>query len=165
MTDSEVEIIRDTQEIDTRIATLVHMADRRFGVLKIDVASPFAGKKEDFAWGLLPTGERLELFSDIKKIVQKAVDDIDNISERPDAAILPDPDSKKPKTLKEIFPIAVRDLANAAARYRPVLAKELDTPTDQNQRGLILNILDNCDQILEAVKKLPPETTKQKKKN
>ena len=165
MTESEVEIIRDAQEIDMRIAALVNMADRRFGVLNLNVASPSAGKKEKFEWGLLPTEERLELLNDIKKILDKAVADIDNLSERPDAAILPDPEEKRPKTLKELFPIAVRNLANAAGRYRPVLATQLNTSPDQKQRGVILDVLDTCDQILEAVKKLPPEPVKKKGKN
>lgn len=164
MTAEEIEIIRDAQEIDLRIEALVHMADRRFGVLKLDVASPFAGKKEKFAWGLLPTGERAELFDDIRRILDKAVADIDNLSERPDAAILPDPEEKKPKTLKELFPIAVRNLADAAGRYKPVLTKELESNTDNKIRGSLLNMIDTCDQILDAVKKLPPPEPKKPKK-
>src|SRR4051812_17568689 len=80
-TNSEDEIIREAQQIDQRIDVLTHMADRRFGVLKIDVGAP--SKKENEAWGPLPDGTRLQLLDDIRRIVQKAVDDIDNLAERP----------------------------------------------------------------------------------
>jgi len=164
LTDSEIELIRDAQEIDRRVEVLVHAADRRFGVLKIDVQTPVA-KKESDAWGELPKGERIELLFDIKRLLQKAIDDIDNISERPDSAILPDPEEKHPKTLAELFPKAVRTLAAAAARYKPALQKELDITTDQMQRGPILDSLESCELIIESVTKLPAEVVKQKKKN
>lgn len=164
LTDEEIELVRDAQEIDLRIAVLVHAADRRFDVLKIDVSKP-VGKKESSAWGELPKGERLDLLFDIKRLLQKAIDDIDNISERPDSAILPDPEVKNPKTLADLFPKAVRDLASAAARYKPALQKELDTTTDQMQKGVILDSIDSCNAILEAVTKLPAVVEKLKKKN
>ncbi len=163
LTDAEIELIRDAQEIDRRIDVLVHAADRRFDVLKIDVSKPVA-KKESDAWGELPKGERIELLFDIKRLLQKAIDDIDNLSERPDAAILPDPEEKNPKTLADLFPVAVRSLASAAARYKPALQKELDTTTDKMQQGVIMDIIDSCDQIAAAVPKLPAVVEKKKKK-
>ncbi len=164
LTDAEIELVRDAQEIDRRIEVLVHAADRRFGLLKIDVTTP-VGKKESDAWGDMPKGERLDLLFDIKRLLQKAIDDIDNISERPDSAILPDPEEKNPKTLAELFPKAVRTLASAATRYKPALQKELDATTDQMQKGVILDSIDSCNSILEAVTKLPTEVEKKKKKN
>lgn len=163
LSDEEIEIVRDAQQIDSRINVLIHAADRRFAVLNIDVANPKAGKKESDDWGPAPKDERIELLFDIKRILQKAIDDIDNISERPDSAILPDPDdknSKKPKTLEELFPIAVRSLAKAATRFKPGLQKELDATEDQKQKGVILASIESCDQILEAVTKLPAEVPK-----
>ena len=168
LTDEEVEIIRDAQEIDNRIDVLIHAADRRFAALKINVADPSAGKKEKDVWGSMPKGERIELLFDIKRILQKAIDDLNNISERPDSAILPDPEdktSKKPKTLAELFPIAVRSLAAAATRFKPALEKELDTTTDQKQKGVLLDSIDSCQQIIESISKLPAEVVKPKKKN
>ncbi len=164
LTDAEIELVRDAQEIDRRIEVLVHAADRRFDLLKIDVSKP-VGKKESEAWGDLPKGERLDLLFDIKRLLQKANDDIDNISERPDSAILPYPEVKNPKTLAELFPAAVRHLASAASRYKPALQKELDATTDQMQKGVILDSIDSCNAILEAVTKLPAVVEKKKKKN
>lgn len=157
-------MVRDAQEIDRRIDVLVYAADRRFGVLKIDVARPVV-KKESSDWGELPKGERLDLLFDIKLLLKKAIDDIDNLSERPDAAVLPDPDVKNPKTLADLFPVAVRSLATAAARFKLGLQKELDAATDEKQRGVILDSIDSCNQIIEAVPKLPPMVEKKKKKS
>ncbi len=166
LTDEEIEIVRDAQEIDRRIDVLIRAADRRFALLNIDVAFEKAGKKESDAWGPAPKGERIELLFDIKRLLQKAIDDIDNISERPDSAVLPDPDdkkSKKPKTLAELFPIAVRSLSKAATRFKPGLQKELDATQDQKERGVILASIEFCDQILEAVNKLAAEIQKKSK--
>jgi len=93
------------------------------------------------------------LLYDIKRILQKAIDDIDNLSERPDSFVI-DPNEKKPKGFTELFPKAVRSLAKAAGRYRPVLKTELDKTTDTAEKGSILDTLDMCDQIIESVSKL-----------
>lgn len=164
LTNAEIELVRDAQEIDLRIAVLVKAADRRFEVLKIDVSAPVV-KKNSELWGELPKGERLELLFDIKRLVQKAIDDIDNLSERPEAAILPDPEIKNPKTLADLFPVAVRTLAAAATRYKPALQKELAATTDKMEQGVIMDIIDACDQITAAVPKLPAVVEKKKKKN
>ncbi len=165
LTDEEIEVVRDAQEIDARIDVLIYAADRRFAALDIDVANPRAGKKESSEWGELPKGERMDFLLDIKRLLQKAIDDIDNISERPDSAILPDPDDKvSKKTLSEILPIAVRSLAKAASRYKPALQKTLDTTGALKEKGVILASIESCDQILEAVTKLPAGVVKQKKK-
>ena len=161
-TDEEVELIRDAQEIDRRIDILTHAIDRRFAVLKIDVGGPKISSKESEKWGELPKGTHLELLLDIKRILQKAIDDIDTLSERPDSAILPDPDDKdrKNKGYKDLFPAAVRNLATAAKRYQPALKTELDTTKDTSEKGSILDSLDSCEQIIAAVAKLPAEAPK-----
>ncbi|HMT08404.1 MAG TPA: hypothetical protein PKA82_10400 [Pyrinomonadaceae bacterium] len=165
MTAEEVEIIREAQEIDLRIEVIVRMMDRRFKVMNIFVASPWADKKEKEIWGPLPTGEREELFSDIRKLLDKAISDIDNLNERPDAAILPDPEEKKPRTFKEMFPVAVRTLADAAKRYEPVIEKEIDTATDKKLQGILGRILEDLNDITEGAAKLPPPEPKKPKKN
>lgn len=151
-TDAEIEMIRDTQQIDNRMIVLTNAIDRRFGVLKIDVAAP--PKKPAGDWGELPKGTRTELLSDIKYILRKAIEDIDNLAERPDSMII-NPDEKKPKGYSELFPKAVRILAAAAERYRPVLKTELDRSTTEAEKGVILESLEMCEEIIAAVTKLP----------
>jgi uncharacterized protein YydD (DUF2326 family) len=162
LTDEEIEIVRDAQEIDTRIAVLVHAIDRRLAVLKINVGNTEKELKEKEVWGALPTGSKIELLSDVKRILQKAIDDIDNLAARPDSAVIYDTDGKKPKTPKDLFNKAVRTLAAAAARYRPVFEKELSTTEVKTEKGVYLDLIENCSQVIEAVTKLPAEVKKTK---
>jgi hypothetical protein len=160
-TPEEVELIRENQEIDKRIDVLTHAIDRRFHVLKVDVSAPKIKTKGD--WGNLPEGTRPQLFLDIRRILQKAVDDIDSLAERPQSAILPDPDSKKKQpTFEMLFPKAVRILASAAQRYEPALRGQLDVSTDNAETGSILGAIELCQEIIASVAKLPPETKKTK---
>ena len=163
LTPEEVEIIRDSQEIDTRIVVLTQAIDRRFAVLNLDVGATKI--KKDGAWGELPQGSRQELFLDIRRLLQKAVDDIDNLSERPESAVVPDPAKRKDDTsFAVLFPKAVRNLAEAAKRYVPALKSQLDTSGNNSEKGSILGSLDLCSQIIDAVAKLPPEPPKKGKK-
>ncbi len=164
LTSEELEIVRDSQEIDTRIEVLVHAIDRRFEALKIDVSTPNVKKKGE--WGELPQGSRQELFLDIKRLMQKAVDDIDNLAERPDSAVIPDPEKRKGDTsFAKLFPLAVRHLAGAADRYLPVLKTQLDAAGNANEKGSILDTIELCNQIIASVPKLPPEPPKKNGKN
>lgn len=156
-TEAEIELIRDAQQIDHRIDVLIHAIDRRFGVIKVNVGAP--AKKESDDWGELPTGTRLEMLADIKKILRKAIEDIDNLAERP-ASLVVNPDEKKPKGYSELFPKAVRALAAAAERYRPALKIELDKSTEPAEKGAILSTLEMCDEIIAAVAKLPAPAKK-----
>lgn len=163
-TAEEIELIRENQEIDRRIDVLIHAIDRRFASLKLNVAAPKRTVKDE-VWGELPKGTRLELLYDIKRILQKAIDDIDSLSERPDSAIIQDPSDpseKKSKGFAVLFPKAVRSLAAAANRYAPVLKTELDKDNDPGEKGSVIDSLEMCDQIIAAVAKLPAETKKAK---
>lgn len=164
LTPEEIELVRDAQEIDYRIDVLVKAADRRFAVLGIDVQPPVI-KKETGEWGKPPSGTRAELLDDIRRILQKAVDDLDSLAERPDSAILPHPDDPKRKNrgLNDIFPIAVRSLAAGSQRFKVGLERELERATDRAERGLISTSIDLSSQIIEASAKIP--NLKPKSKN
>ncbi|MEO7658954.1 MAG: hypothetical protein ABIV48_05005 [Pyrinomonadaceae bacterium] len=165
-TPEEIELIRDAQKIDDRMEVLTKIIDRRFAALNLNVGGAKFSSKDTDKWGILPESTRFELLLDIKRVLQKAIDDIDSLSERPESAILPDPDDKKAKqTFADLFPKAVRHLAAAAERYRPALKGELDKPNDKGETGSILDSLEFCDQIIAAVTKLPAETAKKKGKN
>lgn len=156
-TEAEIELIRDAQQIDQRIAVLTHAIDRRFTVLKIDVGTP--AKKPSGDWGELPSGPRLQTLNDIKYILRKAIEDIDNLADRPDSMVV-DPNDKKPKGYSDLFPKAVRLLAAAAARYQPALQNELDKTTIDAEKGSILASLEMCAEITAAVAKLPAPAKK-----
>lgn len=163
-TAEEVELVREAQKIDDRINLLTKIIDRRFDALKVDVHGAKISSKEQDKWGVLPESSRFQLLLDIKRILQKAVDDIDSLAERPDSAILPDPDDKKAKqSFADLFPKAVKALGAAAQRYQPALKAELDKTNAASETGSILDSLEFCDQIIAAVSKLPAEMEKAKK--
>lgn len=158
MSEAEIEIVRDAQDIDTRIEVLTRMIDRRFAVLGIEAGAWKQAKKESETWGEMPKGTRLELFSDIKKLLQKAIDDIDNLAAHPDAAPIrakEKQNSREAKKDPQRFPDAVRNLAQAAGRYMTPLKSALDKSTDEKEKGVLLDSIDFCTQIIEAVGKLP----------
>ena len=158
MTDEEIELVRDAQDIDDRIDVLTKMIDRRFTVLKLDVGGPAIAAKESGRWGSLPTGSNMQLYDDIRKLLQKAIDDIDNVAAHPiDYNADKQRSEKQKKKDAERFPGAVRNLAAAARRYQPALKTLADRVTDEREKGAILGSLQSCDEIIEAVGKLPPE--------
>lgn len=162
LTEQEVEIVRDAQDIDARIDMLVKMIDRRFHVLGVNVNGWKDAAKPSEVWGDLPKGSRPELFNDIKKILQKAVDDIDNLAANPNAAPIREKGDKRAKKDPDRFPAAVRELAAASRRYMPPLKAELDRSKDEMEKGSIIDTLELCEQIIAAVDKLPPEVKKAK---
>ena len=149
-TDAEIEMIRDVQQIDKRIELLAKIIDRRFMLLNIEVNGTKPSGKD---WGEPPKGTRVELFSDIHNILQKAADDIDNLAARPDSMVI-DPNDKKPKKYSDLFPKAVRILAIAAERYKQPLAAALNSAKDEREKALISISNDLCNDITAAVHKL-----------
>ncbi len=159
LTPEEIELVRDAQEIDSRIEVLTQAIDRRFAVMNLDVSAPKVKKSGE--WGSLPEGTRSQLFLDIRRLLQKAVDDIDNLSERPESAVAPDPEKRKGDTsFAVLFPKAVRSLASSSQRYMPVLRSQLDRASSNEEKGSILGSLELCQQIIDSVAKLPAEVPK-----
>jgi len=158
MTDAEIELVRDSQEIDKRMDVLTKMIDRRFTALGVDSGGLKPGVKEQKAWGDPPTGSRSQLIADIRQLLQKAVDDIDDVAEHNENTHTIN------KTEGPLFPVAVRSLAAAANRYKPLLNSELTKTTDGRDKGMILNAIEICDSITESVVNLPPEVIPDKKK-
>lgn len=154
LTENEIEIIRDAQDIDERITVLTQMIDRRFLALSVNVNGWKDAAKVSDKWGEVPKGTRIQLHSDIKSLLQKAVDDIDNLAAHPDSAPIREKGDKKAKKDKDRFPTAVRSLADAAARYLGPLKKELENSKAEIEKGPILDSIDLCEQIIEAVSKL-----------
>jgi hypothetical protein len=99
------------------------------------------------------------MLSDIKYILRKAIEDIDNLAERPDSMVI-NPDEKKPKGYSDLFPKAVRLLAAAAERYRPVFKTELDRSATEAEKGVLLDSIEMCDEIIASVAKLPAAAKK-----
>lgn len=148
MSEAEIEIIRDAQQIDLRVEALTKMIDRRLAVLN-NVPEKIGKNSEK--WGAPPTGTRTELLSDINKLLQKAVDDIDDLAEHN-------------RMDSELFPKAMRHLAAAAAGYLPQIKSFYDRKPDEKERGLLIGAQELCDSIIEAAAKVPKEDPNEKKK-
>ena len=157
MTDAESDVVRDAQDIDLRIEVLVKMIDRRFSVLNINVGGAAIPAKESEKWGPAPTGTRMEILDDIRKLLDKAVDDVDNIAMHPNAVRYDtvDRSDKQKKKDETRFPSSVRNLASAVRRYQPALKSLVDSSKDEKEKGLILASLETCDEIISSTTKLP----------
>lgn len=152
LTEAEVELVRDAQAIDQRTEIFVKAIDRRLLSINNQAApDDKKPKKESEVWDEPPAGTRLELFTDIKKILDEAISNID------DAAARGGTDGKP-------FPKAVRKLSEAARRYLPQLKSALDQTADEKEKGVILSSIDFCEQIVEASAKVPEEARDGKKK-
>ncbi len=156
MTDAEIELVRDAQDIDLRIDVLTKMIDRRFSALGINAGGWTPPAKETEKWGETPTGTRPELFRDIRRLLQKAVDDIDDVAEHDKNTLTQN------KTTGKLFPKAVRSLSGAASRFANVLKPLLNSSRDELERGSIIESIDLCEQIIEAAARLPAELKKAK---
>ena len=148
----EIELVRDAQMIDLRTEVFVKAIDRRFLVINNQtVIDDKKSGKDAEKWGALPVGTRSDLLLDIEKILESAIDNIDQVAVR---------DQKS-----ELFPKAVKILADGANRFLPQLKSQLDKTNDQKEKGAIIGAIDFCNQIIEASAKVPKETTKEKNKN
>ena len=144
LTDDEIEVVRDAQEIDLRVKVLTYAVERRLAVIN---NKPL---KEKEIWGAPPKGSRVELFLDIEKLIQKAIDDVDQTAERAK-------DSK-------LFPKAVHQFADSCTEYLPQFKTFLDTTKDEKTRGALIGATENCNQVIEAAAKVPKEPSKEEKK-
>ena len=144
LTEAEIELVRDAQQIDLRVEVLTRSIDRRLAVISNQTP------KEKEIWGPLPTGSRIELLLDIEKLLQKAIDDVDEVADR-------NKDSK-------LFPKAVHKLADSCREYLPRFKSFFDTAKDEKERGALLGATQNCNEVIEASAKVVREPTKEDKK-
>jgi len=150
LTEMEVELVRDAQQIDERMKVFVKAIDRRFLALNSDAARTKQVEKDSERWGELPTGTRLQLLIDIEKLLDEAISKIDDVASR---------DMKS-----DFFPNAVHTLADGANKFLPQLKSQLAKSTDEKEKGAILGAIDFCNQIIEASAKVKRETPKEIKK-
>jgi acyl-CoA reductase-like NAD-dependent aldehyde dehydrogenase len=146
LTDAEIELVRDAQLLDVRMKVFVKAADRRLLALTDpNAANSKEAAKDAEKWGKFPTGTRAELLSDLARILDEAIENIDGLAERK-------PDDK-------LLPKAVRLLAAAAKRWQPAL--EAMRPTAQgDERRYLEEALEYIQSILDAEPKLPAEEKK-----
>jgi hypothetical protein len=154
LTEQEMDLVREAQALDKRTAVFIRAIERRLLVIT-DPNAATASKqvqKETEKWGELPKGTRAELLSDIAKILDEAITNIDDVSER---------DDKNP-----LLPKSLRLLSAAATRFITQLTPMRDQATEEGERESLEQALESAQSIIEAANKLPPEVkTKGKNKN
>ncbi len=148
LTDAEIELVRDNQEIDLRIGVLTKAIDRRLAIIKNEPSK--ISEKESGAWGAPPQGTRQQLLTDIEKLLQKAIDDIDEVASR-------NMDSK-------LFPKAMNKFSASCQSYLPQFRMFIDTAADEKERGTLLGSIEHCNSVIEASAKVPKEAPKEEKK-
>ena len=158
VTEQEIELIRDNQDIDKRIDVLTKMIDRRFAALNVEVGGWKQSQKDMATWGDIRSGSRADQLYDIRQLLQKAIDDIDDVAMHNENTLT----QNKREGL--LFPKAVRNLAGAATRYQNPLKTLLNSTKDEKERGLIIASLEHCQAIIDSVTQLPAEVPKEGKK-
>jgi hypothetical protein len=149
LTPQEVDLIKDTQVLDKRIEVFIKAADRRVLVLTGTAATNAKQlKKDSEKWGELPAGNPGELISDIARIFDEAITNIDDVSAH---------DEKNP-----LIPKALRKLATAASRIVEQV-KPLGGRSTGASGTSFDQLLENADAIVQAANQLPPEVAKKGK--
>src|SRR5512145_155507 len=83
LTEKEVDLVKEAQVLDKRIDVFIKAAERRLIVINNSAAANAKQlKKDSERWGELPTGSRAELVSDIARIFDEAITNIDDVSAR-----------------------------------------------------------------------------------
>lgn len=152
LTPQEVDLVKDAQVLDKRIDVFIKAAQRRILVLNggtVPVATTKQAKKEAELWGDLPTGSHAELISDIAKIFDEAITNIDDVSAR---------DEHNPLIGK-----ALRRLAQAVNTIMDQLKPLQANAKEEAEIASFEQLNEDAHSILEAVAKLPPEVEKEKK--
>jgi hypothetical protein len=141
LTEQEVEMVRDTQELDRRAELFIKIAERR---LLVVTGAPAPSAKDLEKWGAVPKGSRAAHFNDLARIFDEAINNVDDVAARtPDSALIPK---------------AVRKLEAAATRFLPQLtALRQSAGSADGERESLEQAIDNLQQIIEAAKRLPEE--------
>ena len=83
LTQQEVDLVKEAQVLDKRIEVFIKAAERRLMVINGSAAGDAKQlKKDSERWGELPTGSRAELVTDIARILDEAITNIDDVSSR-----------------------------------------------------------------------------------
>src|ERR1044072_1629423 len=152
LTQQEVDLVKEAQILDKRIDVFIRATERRMIVINNSAAANAKLlKKESERWGELPTGSRAELVSDIARILDEAITNIDDVSSRNE----PNP----------LIPKALRKLAQAVNNIMGQL-KPLGAEAKSDAEIASFEMLnEDAQSILAAANKLPPEVDKKAKKN
>jgi hypothetical protein len=150
LTPKEIDLVKDAQELDKRVDVFIKAANRRLVVIKGLDRNTKELKKDAEFWGDLPAGSRSELVGDIAKILDAAIDNIDDVSYR---------DEKNPA-----LPRALRKLAGEASQVIDQLKPLQSSAADPAEVRNFDELMDNAETIVQAASKLGPEVIQPRKR-
>jgi hypothetical protein len=134
LTEQEVELVRDTQVIDQRIMVFIKAADRRLLVLTTPNATQ--KKKEEEQWGPLPTGTKLELLTDYKRILEEAEEKLDDAYER--------------SAKNELIPKALSKFKEAVTRHITQLRALASQITDPKEQRALAEAIEEAETVTKG---------------
>lgn len=151
LTPQEVDLVKEAQELDKRTDVFIKAMERRLIALNGQAETNAKQLKKDAErWGELPTGSKAELIGDIARILDAAIDNIDDVSAR---------DERNPLIPKSLRRLAAA-LNSLLTQVKP-LAAQAKTEAEIASFEL-LN--ENAQSIMEAAARLPAEVDKKSKK-
>jgi hypothetical protein len=134
LTEQEADLVREFQEIDKRIEIFIRAADRRLLVLTTPDAKQT--KKEEEKWGPLPTGSKLELLQDYKRILEEAEEKLDDTYER---------DEKNPQLAK-----ALKKFKEAATRQITQLRALAPQLSEKREQRALLEAIEEAETVTKG---------------
>ncbi len=134
LTEQEVDLVREYQEIDKRVEIFAKAADRRLLVLTDPNATQ--KKREEEMWGPLPTGSKLELLSDYKRILEEVEEKLDDAFNH---------DSKDKLLIK-----AVSRLKDAIGKQIPQLRALESKLTDKREQRALQAAIEEAETVSKA---------------
>ena len=152
LTPQEVDLVKEAQILDKRIDVFIRAAERRLIVINGSAAANAKPlKKESERWGELPTGSRAELVSDIARIIDAAIDNIDDVSMH---------DERSPLIGKSLRKLSA-SVNSIMTQLKPLSAQA----KGEAEIASFEQLNEGLQSITEATAKLPPEVEKKAKKN
>ena len=152
LTQQEVDLVKEAQVLDKRTDVFIRAAERRLLVINgTAAANEKQLKKESERWGELPTGSRAELISDIARIIDEAITNIDDVALK---------DERNPLIAKSL-----RKLAASVTSIMGQLKPLSDQAKSESEIASFEQLNEGAKSIFEAAGKLPPEVEKKAKKN
>lgn len=150
LTPQEIEQVRDNQELSKRTDVFIKAADRRMLALTDQAAASKQAQKDSETWGDLAESTRPQLFSDLAKILDEAITNID------DTALKTQNTSLLTKSLHK--------LSAASARFLPQLLAMRDRVRDENERNQLELAIETAEEIIAAAGKHPAIEEEKSKK-
>ncbi len=149
LTAEEIDRVKEAQALDKRTEVYVKAIERRLLALTDPkAASSKSAQKDSEKWGELRKGTRMELLSDIARIHEEAITNIEDVASR---------DEKS-----QLLSTALRKLSDASTRFASQLSTLRDQAQDARERAAIDDILEKAAEITSAAQKLPPPDKKEK---